>query len=168
MTRQFATMKRRFYADGSEAPGELVPAPASDTPKTEDPKLDALLASMNDKLKAYMKGAPEAVFLAYADANEVVPDELAKALGRPVTETVKARSYAPLARRLSAKPAASVAPGSLRGRDLEQLQKGMGTFKASTPRVPYKNSNGDLVLPTLTPTEHRARIAAEAAKAGAK
>lgn len=56
----------------------------------------------------------------------------------------------------------------LQGAELEELQRGMGTFKTSTPKEPFHKSNGDFVLPTLTPTEHRQRIAAQAAKGGAK
>ena len=56
----------------------------------------------------------------------------------------------------------------LQGKELEELQKGMGTFRASTPKEPYKNERGDFVRPTITPTEHRQRMAAAAAKEGYK
>jgi Mu-like prophage I protein len=56
----------------------------------------------------------------------------------------------------------------LQGADLEELQRGMGTFKATAPNEPYTKPNGDFVLPTITPTEHRRMQAAAAAKGGAK
>lgn len=54
----------------------------------------------------------------------------------------------------------------LAGKDLEELQRGMGTFRANTPREPYTDANGNFVLPTNTPTEHRKIMAARAAKDG--
>jgi hypothetical protein len=55
----------------------------------------------------------------------------------------------------------------LEGRDLEEMQRAFGTFKASTPNEPFTNDRGEFVLPTLTPTEHR-RIQAAAAAKGVK
>lgn len=59
------------------------------------------------------------------------------------------------------------APG-LQGKDLEELQKSMGTFKASAPE-PHTTPAGVLVLPSVTPSAHRERkrVAAAAAAVAA-
>lgn len=54
----------------------------------------------------------------------------------------------------------------LEGKELEELQRGMGTFKATAMTGPYTNEKGEFVLPTVTPTEHRKIMAAAAAKEG--
>lgn len=54
----------------------------------------------------------------------------------------------------------------LEGKELEELQRGMGTFRASTPKTPHMNDKGEFVLPTITPSEHRNIRAAAAAKDG--
>jgi hypothetical protein len=54
----------------------------------------------------------------------------------------------------------------LEGKDLEDLQRGMGTFKATAAQTPHMNDKGEFVLPTVTPTEHRKIMAAAAAKDG--
>jgi phage I-like protein len=54
----------------------------------------------------------------------------------------------------------------LEGRELEAMQRAMGTYRASMPTAPYTNERGEWVLPSLTPTEHRRIQAAAAAKEG--
>lgn len=54
----------------------------------------------------------------------------------------------------------------LEGRDLEEMQRAFGTFKATAQNIPHENDKGDYVLPTITPTEHRKIMAAAAAKDG--
>ena len=54
----------------------------------------------------------------------------------------------------------------LKGGELEELQKSMGTFRASAPKEIHKNGRGEWVFPTIPPSEYRAIKAAAAAKAG--
>lgn len=50
----------------------------------------------------------------------------------------------------------------LQGRDLEDLQKAMGTFRAATPDGPYETNDGRrLVFPASMTAETRARLANE-------
>lgn len=76
----------------------------------------------------------------------------------------------PIPTKVSATRGAGHGTGSTRkgleGKDLEELQRGMGTFKASTPMTPHRNERGDFVLPTVPPTEFRRMQAAAAAKEG--
>lgn len=74
----------------------------------------------------------------------------------PAPPTVKAT-------RGAAHGTGSPKPRGLEGVELETYQRAMGTFQASTPRVPFTNEAGDRVFPVTPPREAAARIAAAAA-----
>lgn len=86
-------------------------------------------------MHGWLASIDSAIFESFAAMMKLDPNELAATVGR-------------------AMPASK----GLEGKELAQMQRAMG-IRASTPKRPYIDERGHWVLPSLTPTEHRALAA---------